>query len=431
MTLELSDIQGGVLHSLPTPYTGTFNLLRVDEPAAARELLGRLIPALRSAANPTSPEADAWLSVAFTYQGLRRIGVPQASLDSFPAEFREGMAARAARLHDVGDSAPQNWAQPYGTPDVHIALSAMAPDQARLDAMLRRFEELLVRPGGVTPIHRMDCRSSDGREPFGFKDNIGQPPVEGSGIPGTNPAEKPLQPGEFLLGYPDETGNLPPAPIPDMLGHNGSYLVVRVLRQHVAAFRRYLRDNAGAAGEDLLAAKIMGRWRSGTPLALAPDHDDPALVGNNAFGFAGDERGFACPAGSHVRRVNPRDAPIFGDARRHRLIRREAVYGEPLPEGVLDDDGVERGMLFACVGASIRRQFEFVQEEWINSGVFIGNADERDPLCGANGGTGRFTVPQRPIRRRVAGLPSFVVTRGGEYFFMPGLRALRWLADLP
>jgi deferrochelatase/peroxidase EfeB len=178
----------------------------------------------------------------------------------------------------------------------------------------------------------------------------------------------------------------------------------------------------------------VGRWRSGAPLVLAPAVDDPELgadtARHNHFGFAGDERGMACPLGSHVRRMNPRDAEIFGNPRTHRLIRREAAYGPPLADGELDDDGADRGMIFACVNASLRRQFEFVQEEWVNSGIFVGLAGERDPLCGANADTGAFTIPQRPIRRRVGELPTFVVTRGGEYFFMPGLRALRWIVDL-
>jgi deferrochelatase/peroxidase EfeB len=179
----------------------------------------------------------------------------------------------------------------------------------------------------------------------------------------------------------------------------------------------------------------MGRWRSGAPLSLSREQDDPALgadpTRNNDFGFAGDDRGFACPLGSHMRRMNARDGEIFGNVRRHRIMRREAVYGEPLPDGVLDDDGADRGIIFASVGASLSRQFEFVQREWVNSGVFIGRADERDPLCGANQGTGTYTIPERPIRRRLSALPTFVVTRGGEYFFLPGLGALRWLSELP
>jgi len=177
----------------------------------------------------------------------------------------------------------------------------------------------------------------------------------------------------------------------------------------------------------------MGRWRSGAPLALCTFHDDHALGADprrsNDFLFqADDAAGFKTPAGSHIRRTNPRDARIAGVARIHRMLRRGTAYGPPLPEGVLEDDGAERGLMFAFVGAHLGRQFEFVQSQWINDGVFFGAGEDRDPTTGSGGGT--LTVPRRPVRRRLQGIPQFVVTRGGEYCFMPGLRALRWLADL-
>jgi deferrochelatase/peroxidase EfeB len=112
------------------------------------------------------------------------------------------------------------------------------------------------------------------------------------------------------------------------------------------------------------------------------------------------------------------------------MIRRGTAYGSPLPEGVLEDDGTDRGIMFLFIGTHLKRQFEFVQSEWVNDGVFIGAPPEKDPVSGANDGTGVFTLPRRPVRRRLQGLPQFVVTRGGEYCFIPGLRALRWLADL-
>jgi Dyp-type peroxidase family len=436
--LELNDIQGGVLHPLPLPYVGRFSLLRIDDRRVGREFLRRLIPMLRSAEDPMSAEADAWISVALTFQCLKALGVPNESLESFSQEFREGMAARADRLHDVGESAPEKWEAPLGSVDVHVALTGIAPDQDRFDVLLKRASEAYEKLEGVRDIYRQDFYGSpSGTEAFGFKDNISQPAVEGSGIPGSNPREQPIKAGEFVLGYPDETGTIPPMPTPEVLGRNGTYLVVRKLHQRVAAFRQYLRANsASPAEEELLGAKIMGRWRSGAPLVLRPDRDDPTLGAdprhNNDFAYnaEGDERGFKCPFASHVRRMNPRDALAFGNIRIHRLLRREASYGPRLPEGVLEDDGIDRGMIFACVGASLRRQFEFVQEEWVNSGISIGQRDERDPLCGANDGTGVFTIPERPIRRRLQGLPLFVITRGGEYFFMPGLKALRWIADL-
>jgi len=178
-------------------------------------------------------------------------------------------------------------------------------------------------------------------------------------------------------GYPDELGGIQRTE-PELLGRNGTYVVFRKLHQRVAEFRKYLKSNSKDPNEEeLLAAKMMGRWRSGAPLALCPFHDDPALgvdaKRNNNFLFQEDDPlGFKTPGGSHIRRTNPRDAEIGGVARIHRMIRRGTAYGPLLPEGVLEDDGVDRGLVFAFVGANLGRQFEFVQSEWINDGVFFG-----------------------------------------------------------
>ena len=439
-TLELDDIQNGVLHPRPLPYVATYILLRIDDRRAGREMLRRLIPDIASAADPTSPDRDAWLSVALTYQGLKAFGVPQASLDSFTPEFQEGMAARAALLGDVGESSPALWEKPLGTPDVHVLLNAISPDTSRRDDLLERARKASQAMAGVEAIYRQDAYLlPTGREAFGFKDGIGNPAVEGSGILGTNPQERPLKAGEFVLGYLDETDVLPPMPQPDVLGRNGTYIAFRKLHQRVAAFRQYLRaQSSSAQEEELLAAKIVGRWRSGAPLALSPERDDPVLGAdpsrNNDFLYHdGDPRGLQCPVGSHIRRANPRDAfkdELIGVNRLHRMIRRGTSYGPPLPEGVLEDDGAERGIVFIFVGAHLKRQFEFVQTQWVNSGVFFGAPAEKDPLVGSNDGGGTFTIPRSPVRRRLHGLQRFTVTRGGAYCFVPSLSALRWLSEL-
>jgi Dyp-type peroxidase family len=239
-----------------------------------------------------------------------------------------------------------------------------------------------------------------------------------------------------VLGYRDELGGVQKT-TPEILGRNGTYVVFRKLHQRVAEFRRFLKTNSKSSGdEELLAAKMMGRWRSGAPLALCPFHDDPELGAdpqrNNAFMFEEDDKvGLKTPGGSHIRRTNPRDASIAGVARIHRMIRRGTAYGPLLPDGVLEDDGADRGLMFAFVGAHISRQFEFVQSQWVNDGIFFGAGADKDPVIGSNGQGDSFTVPRKPVRRRLQGIPNFVVTRGGEYCFMPGLRALRWLANLP
>jgi Dyp-type peroxidase family len=438
-TLELDDIQSGALHPRPSPYAGRHLLLRIDDRAAGRELVRRLHGIVDAGRPSPDPAGDAWLTVAFTYQGLEALGVPEASLESFAPEFKEGMAARAALLGDVGDSSPANWEQPLGTPDVHVALAVLSPDAARLEVVVERARDGYADLDGVEVIWRQDCyQLPNERTSFGFKDGIGQPAVEGSGIPGTNPHEPPIKAGEFILGYPDETGGFPPMPTPEMLGRNGTYVVFRKLHTRVAAYRQYLRAKSASREEEaLMGAKMVGRWPSGAPLALSPERDDPAVGAdpqrNNAFSYGDDLQGFKCPAGAHARRANPRDAldgEMTADVRLHRMVRRGTSYGPMLPKDALEDDGADRGIVFVFVGTHLDRQFEFVKTQWLNDGIFIGAPAEKDPLVGPNDGTGTLTIPRRPIRRRLQELPPFVVTRGGEYCFAPGLRALRWLAEL-
>src|SRR5215469_3436119 len=400
VVLELDDIQSGILRPRPAPYAACYFALRIDDRRSGREVMRRAPNVVASAAHPSSPAGDAWISVSLTFHGLRALGVPQASLDTFAPEFQQGMAARAHELLDNGESSPEHWEKPLGTSDVHIIVTALAPDQGRLDEIAERGRKALAELPGIASVWRQDCHAlPNEKEPFGFRDGVSHPAIEGSGIAGTNPAERPLKAGEFILGYPDELGGLPPIPEPPELGRNGTYAVFRKLHQRVAAFRQYLCANAGTAEEqELLAAKMMGRWRSGAPLALSPQTDNPALGAdprrNNDFQFADDAVGLKTPPGSHIRRTNPRDAAIAGAVRLHRMIRRGTAYGSPLPEGVLEDDGTDRGIIFAFIGSHLKRQFEFVQSEWTDSCDFFGATTDRDPISGANDATGGFTAPK-------------------------------------
>jgi Dyp-type peroxidase family len=288
-------------------------------------------------------------------------------------------------------------------------------------------------------------------EHFGFADPISQPPIEGAdtpSYPGDGVQEpdgtwRPLKPGEFLLGYEDEAGpDGAQGPEPFELRRNGTYVVFRKLYQDVAAFRRYLATAVKALyGSDnqyyqnLVAAKMMGRWRSGCPLDLSPDTDDPVIAADphrrNNFNYAGDDQGLRCPLGSHLRRTNPRATPLkrATAVRRHRLIRRGVEYGPHLPESVLEDDGVDRGIVQLLIQADIERQFEFVQKEWVTGGEFIGlGPNEHDPVIGAGGEGSQLAVPgaKQPF---LFDLPSFVKVKAGEYLFVPGLRALEGLIE--
>ncbi|WP_258527609.1 Dyp-type peroxidase [Streptomyces sp. NBRC 110611] len=432
-SLELDDIQGTVLRRRPDDYHGVYLLYRIDDPAAAKRSLREVLPKITSAADWELPRPFT-LNVAFTYRGLARLGVPQESLASFSEEFRAGMAARKEVLGDLGANDPDNWTPPLGGPDVHIGVMIIAETPAGLHEPV----DAAGRLAGVSLVYRLDVGVPvTGREHFGFRDGISSPYLLGS-ADRPLPGQDSVQPGEFVFGYPDQSGVPPKGPVPDVLGRNGCYLAFRQMHSDVAAFRRYLRETARSAeDEELLAAKIVGRWRSGAPLALAPDHDDPELgadpMRNNDFRYQDDPRGLCVPRGAHIRRANPRDSLVdtVVETGIHRVLRRGAAYGPVLPDGVLEDDGAERGIIFVFLGASLSRQFEFVQQVWLNRGDFAGLGTERDPLVGDNAGTGTHTIPARPVRRRLTGLPRFVTVRGGEYCFLPGLAALTWLTGLP
>jgi Dyp-type peroxidase family len=268
---------------------------------------------------------------------------------------------------------------------------------------------------------------------FGFRDRLSQPVIEGSGDEPTPGSGVPLKAGEFILGYPDENDSSPPLPRPEILSRNGSYMAYRRLEEHVGKFRDFLREHGKTPEEqELVAAKFMGRWRSGAPLVLAPDKDDPTLGAdpqrNNDFNYKQqDPQGYAAPLGSHVRRMNPRDTAA--NMNRRRMIRRGATYGSPLPEGA-PEDGVERGIAAFVICASLIRQFEFAQNVWVNDKNFHELGNERDPIIGTQDGTLEFKIPKRPIRKKIVGLPAFTTVRGGAYFFLPGLKALRFLASI-
>jgi Dyp-type peroxidase family len=441
--LDRPNIQGFVVRGYRLPYAG-YLFLRIDDAARARAALGEFLPQVITAEHWTDKPASG-INLAFSFRGLRALGLDERTLDAFPPEFRGGMAARAQVLGDVGDSAPEHWEAPFRDASAHVLVMVSAKDAAALAERGERVRAAIGRAGGASVVGAQDGAALEGgREHFGYADGFAQPAIEGSGFepqPGEGAAEKdgwrPIRPGELLLGYPDEQGAITPAPPPDGFGVNGSFLVYRKLRQDVAAFRRMLADAAALypGGEELLAAKIVGRWRDGTPLDASPDRPDPELARDsrrtNAFDYAGDPDGLRCPVGAHVRRMNPRRSlPFDGKlVNRHRIMRRGITYGDSLPPGT-DDDGKDRGVIFMCLQASLARGFEFVQSQWANGGNAFRLAQDQDVIVGPHDtqGPAKMTVPGRPPFF-LGPLSRTVTMRGGEYFFTPGINGLRHLAE--
>jgi Dyp-type peroxidase family len=436
--LELDDIQHILLTRTPA-LTGRYEFLSFRRPEGGRAWLAGILDKVQSAAQVrgTVERENRWVSVAFTWNGLRALGVDEISLATFPREFKEGMVARAEVLGDTGANHPDHWVGGLASPDLHAIVILFARDDTEHARCRSEHEKLLARCPGVDVISVLDLEATPpfdhAHDHFGYRDRLSQPVIEGSGEEPTPGSGAPLKAGEFILGYPDEDGPAVNLPRPEVLSRNGTYMAYRRMEEHVGAFRDFLRQHGPTPEEqELLAAKLMGRWRSGAPLGLAPDRDDPALGAdmqrNNDFNYKQmDPHGYAVPLGSHCRRMNPRDTAA--NMNRRRMIRRGATYGPPLPEGA-PEDGVERGIAAFVLCASLIRQFEFAQNVWINDRNFHELGNERDPFIGNQDGTLEFKIPKRPIRRRITGLPSFTTVRGGAYFLLPGLKALRYLAAL-
>jgi len=485
--IERGDLQGLLVSGYDHLDHASYVFLRLAEPQAGRAIeaarawLRSVNERVTTAIRPPQGKHQTCVNVAFTWAGLKAMGLPASLIeasegnlpDGFPREFVGGIdrPEAAAILGDHGASASARWefggaATPDQAPHLLVLLYAM--DEAGLG---RLFSEICgseeLERAGLSLVKRQDCHreAGDRTEPFGFRDGIAQPAVRGLTHKLADAGNIPVATGEFVLGHQNEYGyttRLPsvgeqddprrilwehPGARKDLraFGMNGTYLVFRKLSQDVDGFWAFVAANSASAGGEgdsermeLTAAKLIGRWRSGAPLALAPAHDVPALGRdnhlNNDFGYAAtDAEGLVCPIGAHIRRANPRDSLPFTAAksrelvRRHRLIRRGRKYSEYSAGAPAD-----QGICFIALNGDLLRQFEFVQQNWLNDPTFMDLNADRDPIVGdhdeANGEGAGFTIQAQPAARRLAGMPRFVTVKGGGYFFMPGLKTLRFLA---
>ena len=509
-----SEIQSLIFGGLGFMPFGTCMLIRLpDRPAAARDWLGAVLPSIafndgRRLRHP------AVATVSLSAGGLTRLGLPDAGLRSFPFAFLEGMTAphRGRLLGDVGHSAPDGWCWGADAPDAALLVYGRTPqdvEQMRLD--LER--ETSSRGGTVERCIPLLPVGDSKTEPFGFADGIAQPVIRGTykGLRSADPIHL-VEPGEFILGYPDNRGNRPPGPtLPALadpenrlplvdagvgfgrttvdgerdLGQNGSFLVVRQLEQDVTAFADYCeaqaKDLAGRFPEpyvvspEFIGAKLVGRWTDGSSLvrnpyesytasrrrhagakeqrkqqglAVTAEPEDAAMERPKSSPASGhqldpplkpnrrvdddflygteDPEALRCPFGAHIRRANPRESTDPGSAdqiaitNRHRILRVGRQY-EP-------HEGQKPGLLFMCLNGDIERQFEFVQQTWLGNPAFHGLSGEADPLTGGAARPTGFTIPTRDGPVGLKAMPSFVIVKGGGYFFVPGKRLLEFLA---
>jgi deferrochelatase/peroxidase EfeB len=374
-TIDVSDVQGFALKGYNFPYA-RYLLLELLHPDSARKFIGAILPHITTGERWDEKPLTT-LNVAFTHKGLVNLQLPMSTLLSFPVEFQQGMKARGDILYDTGLNAPDHWDPVWQNDEVHVWLAVNAQTPEALSSACAELDRLMYETGGAKLMQSQDASVVfiDGKpttkEHFGYTDGFGNPDFKGAErdcVPGQGKLTKEggweaLATGEFLLGYADEAGEIPVAPIPHLLARNGTFMVYRKLHQNVATFRQYLETKGAiyGGGKEKLASKFVGRWRDGTPVELSPGHADAAIVKDNNqntnFTYGDDPTGARCPIGAHIRRVNPRDAFGFNGQliNRRRIMRRGLPYGEYVPEGQPVSDGAEHGIVYMTLNAGISR----------------------------------------------------------------------------
>ena len=270
--LEFDDIQHILLTRAPA-LTGRYEFLSFRQAAGGRKWLAAILETVQSAAamRASIDKEKRWVTVAFTWNGMRALGVDDVSLSTFPEEFKQGMVARAQMLGDTGESHPDHWVGKLASPDLHAIAILFARDEPEKARAQAAHEKLVAQCEGVELLSALDLNATPpfdhAHDHFGFRDRLSQPAIEGSGDNPTPGSGAALKPGEFVLGYADEKGPASNLPQPELLSRNGSFMAYRRLEEHVTRFRDFLCANGNTPEEqELIAAKMMGRWRSGALL---------------------------------------------------------------------------------------------------------------------------------------------------------------------
>jgi Dyp-type peroxidase family len=467
--LPLEQIQGLILKGYSQVPEARFLLFQVR--AANPDLLHWLatlpLTSVKKAYEEVAP-TEPFVNIAFTYRGLRALGVDLTLCDRFSTPFVQGSddEYRARVNGDVEESHPSKWQWGNQEKPVHIALLVYArskPDVLRFAQQYQLQGENL----GLTLVEDLEGTTLPGRkEHFGFRDGIAQPTIKGSGR--VEASGNTIAAGEILLGHRDEYGNVSNSPVSSSgfnFGLNGTYLVFRQLEQDVAGFWRYCAANDSQSGGVTVASKMVGRWPSGAPLVRYPDRDpnDPRAADEDNFTYLAndhenDRYGARCPFGAHIRRSNPRDWNLgatrkesLDRASLHRIVRRGRPYGAPLVKSMAthdlisaakdestDTDRPQRGLQFLCVNANIERQYEFIQQQWCNNPKFAGLNSDPDPLLGLRrpaaalgADSWNFEIQSEVgfgLRSRCTALQNFVRVVGSSYFFMPSIPAVGLLS---
>jgi len=486
--VELEDVQGIIIKGYGKMPYAAYLLIHFNEKTKAKSWLGGLTDKVTNATLSTKDDSVKHaINIAFTKKGLCALGLDDAVMNTFSREFDEGMVTphRQRILGDFGESDPQNWewGGRHEEKEIDAVLLLYAKSKDGLDSLIQAQEKSFAEHS-ISLLNTLDTLTLyQNKEHFGFRDGIAQPVMKDAGRreDKEHPANL-INPGEFIFGYKNEYDKYPFSPnvpsqmdgqdvlTPDAttegrkdLGRNGSMLVFRQMEQDVHAFWEFMQkaveeqkvDNTSNTME-ALAAKMVGRWTNGSPLTKCPLEPNDNYKTFDNFGYAeNDFDGFKCPVGAHIRRANPRDNFLRNSSnskekdmeksqkfmKRFRILRRGRSYGEPVsptldPEEVLrtPKKDVNRGLHFLCFNVNIGRQFELMQQTWINNPKFAGLYEDPDPIIGypeimGEGATTTFTEQAQPIRKKITGIPRFVQVKGGAYFFMPSIKALKFLSS--
>ena len=473
--LDLDDIQGDVPIGLQKDFEDFIFFKVLDKGsfklALRRDVIGRITStrraqqrelaiAQRQRLGQAGRDPIPGLNLGFTRDGLTQLLGPRRP--SFDPSFERGAdhPDTIAALHDPSRS---DWLNEFLADRIDGVFLVTAHDRALLT--FHRHQLLGFLGGSIKVVYSEMGNTRPGRERrkehFGFRDGVSQP-----GIRGLTPTSRPsgasdqglpgqdlLWPGEFILGYPGQDPRDPRkpgaiAPLPAPWAKNGSYMVFRRLEQRVPEFNAFVRAQAARLGmyPELLAARMVGRWRSGAPLELAPIDDKPSLAAddrrNNDFGYGGDPWQRACPYAAHIRKTNPRDDVPAERAEmlRHRIIRQGISFGPEVAPGETTTKH-KRGLMFVCYQTSIERQFEYIQKNYANNPDFVSGKERPgggvvrpgyDPIIGqAEGNVVRHMDEPNPNypagnrRTTLSILEQFVQLTAAAYFFMPSITALR------
>ncbi len=447
MKIDFGNIQGMIVYHYRRPIVRHL-LFRFGGGAAARAFVSQLLTRITMADCPLDSAPDPLLNVGFTYRGLQALDVQETLLKELDAAYLQGPDPR--RLGDASGSSSdpaQWWDGQFATEYVHCIVHISVSSDDALEPASAKIRDLARTAGMTELVPRKDGTVLDGRKlgggklHFGYRDGITHPDIcwDDATI-----APEQLDFRNFILGYSTKACSSAPRPgsTADLV-RGSSYGAFRWIYQDVAAFNEFLRTKgpelypqlAQADAEELLAAKLMGRWRDGTPLVLSPDRPDPTMATRNDFRYRDqDPHGYRCPFSAHIRVVNPRDQEldetVVDDV--PGVIRRGMPYGPPLRSA--QDDGVDRGIIGLFLCSDLRRQV-YTLTDWIKQNDFspVYNANRRvqDALLGNRAVPGtqpKFIVPSERGDTTVSGLPDFVRTKGTVFLLYPSKAAMQQLA---